>query len=83
MVATRLRYSTQYTKNPAKEQVLNERRSKKNKATNTTASVTTNDKNPEHNQLITTIINGVQNVSQHRQTQSTHIIRYPSNVSKP
>ena len=67
-------------KEPAREHVANERRSKKRKSTSTTAPVTTNKVNPEHNRLVAVIINGVQNVSQHKHPQSTLMIQYPSKV---
>ena len=68
-------------KDPAIEQAANERHSKKRKTTSTTAPVTTNKVNPEHNRLVAVIINGVQNVSQHKHPQSTLMIQYPSKVS--
>ena len=68
-------------KYPAREQVVNERRRKKRKNTNTAASVTTNEVNPEQNRLVDVIINGVQNSYRQKHPQSTQMIWYPSNGS--
>ena len=48
-------------KYPDREQAVNERSSKKSKTTNTAASVTINNVNPEQNRLYVAIIKGVQN----------------------
>ena len=50
-------------KYPSREQEVNERPIKKRKTTNTTASVTTNEVNPEKNRFFAAIINDVQNSS--------------------
>ena len=69
-------------KDPAIEQAENERHGKKNKTTNTTASVNTNKVNPKHNRLVAAIINGILNASQHKHLQSTLMIRYSPNGSR-
>ena len=65
---------------PARSQALNERRNKKRRTANATASVTNNEDNPKQNRIFATIINGVQTEPQQEQVQSTHI-RYPTNGS--
>ena len=56
-------------KYPAIEQAVNERRIKKMKTTNKTASATTNKVKPKHNRIVAAIMNGVQNTSRHKQPQ--------------
>ena len=69
-------------KDPAREQAVNERRRRKIKTTNTTASVTINEVNPKQNPLVSAVINDVQNSSRHKHPQSTQMIQYPSNRSQ-
>ena len=52
-----------------RSKAVNERRDKKMRTTNRTASVPTKEVKPEQNQLIAAIINGVQNIFQKEQLQ--------------